>query len=158
MALVVGFLMRMRKTQHERLFGSQSSSRAFPCSVYSIIWSFNCGFFIPAISQTWVYGGTPAGREAPLNHSRGLRGVLPAILLTPGLWGCSEQVLGTVVLSVSSVEQFRRGMSPFDQPQLVAFVRRLKFETDPGISICRSPSLKKPRKSILFILAYKKKV
>lgn len=75
MALAVGFLIRMRKAQGKQLFCSQSSSRAFSPSIYSIIWSFNCGFLIPVISQRQVSGGVLAGREAPLKHGRDLREV-----------------------------------------------------------------------------------
>ena len=79
------------------------------------------------------------------------------ILQAPGLWGCCQQAAGTVVVSIPLVKQHSRGLSLFDQPQLVAWWRRLKSEPDPGISTCRLLSFEKnlkknrKRKSTLFV-------
>lgn len=80
-----------------------------------------------------------SGKRGTIKTRQGFeRGVLPVILLAPGLWDCCEQTVGTVVVSIASVKQQSGGLSLFNQPQLVALPRRLKSEPDPGISICRS--------------------
>lgn len=145
MALAVGFLIRMREAQGKRLFCSQSSSRAFLLSSYSISWGLFDSCHLPKVGLWWW----ASGKKGTIKARQGFeRGVLPAILLAPGLWGCCEQVVGTVVVSTPWVKQHRGGLSLFDQPQLVAFLRRLKSEPDPDISICRSLNFKKKKKKI----------
>lgn len=103
----------------------------------------------------WWYTSRKRGTIKPW---QGFEKCVTCNLANPWAVGCCEQALGAVVVSISSVKKFSRWMGLFDQPQLVAFMRRLKSEPHPGISTCRSPGLKKKkkpqRKNILFIFAY----
>lgn len=129
----------MRKAQGKWLFCSQSGSIFFFFLSSICSWSFNCGFLIPVISQGWVCDDVLAGRQTPLKHSKDLRRVCylcpccPWALgvLGPGCWHCCGGH------PVSKATQWRA--EPV-QLQLVALLRRLKSEPDPGISICRSQS------------------